>query len=326
MKKINILLASLFFVTISCSKFLDVKPVGKLIPTEIKQFDNLLYNEQTIDYHLVCDSNFGSVLTSLSDYVYIDDLVIKYFYNPSIVLLPRVAGYAFQTPYINFNKGDNAFSNGCYKAVGIFNNAIDGVIGLGKENDLYGKEVIAQAKAGRAWSLLVTGMSYGAGYDPHGDNSSKTIPYRTDGDPTRPNPDIATVEELYQNVQKDLEYAIENAPAMTTNPVRANRAAANALMAFMYMNKGDYEKMYTYAKTAWEMQLKNYGGNASSLIYNYNDFKYENKKPLPIVPEGVDVETKLKLETPDNMHLKSYHKENLLYRKPIKAGFSIRPS
>lgn len=44
----------LFLISIaftSCSDFLDVKPIGKLIPTEIEEFENLLNNESTIKYH-----------------------------------------------------------------------------------------------------------------------------------------------------------------------------------------------------------------------------------------------------------------------------------
>ena len=326
MKKINIILYCGLLLITSCGKFLDVKPVGKLIPSEVKDFAGLLHSEQTINYHLVSDNNMGSSLTGLSEYVYLDDKVIKYFYTPSIVILSRLAGYSFQTPYLNFDKTDKALSSGCYKAVGIFNNIIDGVTGLEKENDIYGQEVIAQAKAGRAWSLLVTGMSYGPSYNPSSTNDTKTIPYRKDGDPTSLNPDRATVEELYQNVQNDLEYAAEYAPLKTKNPVLANRATANALLAFMYMNKNDFANMYKYSKIAWEMQLQNYNGDASNLIYNYNDFEYEIKTPAPSVPEGADVETKLNLKSPDNLHTKTYHKENMLFRTEIKGLISIRPS
>ena len=33
----------------SCDDYLDVKPVGKMIPTEVSQFENLLNNTNTLD-------------------------------------------------------------------------------------------------------------------------------------------------------------------------------------------------------------------------------------------------------------------------------------
>lgn len=322
MKKIILLLAIGLMGTTSCSKFLDVKPVGKLIPTEIEEFDNILNSVNTIDFHLA-DNNRGSALTGLSDMIYMTDNVIKYYYNPSSVNLPRMASYVFAAPYLDFNKPDYYFDWGCYKAVGLFNNIIDGIETLGASEDSYGKEVVAQARAGRGWSLLITGISYGLGYNPNGSNDSKTIPYRMTGDPSKPNPDLATVAELYDLAQKDFEFAAEFSPTMTPNPVRANKATANALLAFLYMNKGDFQNMYKYARIAWDMQLANYGGDVNKLLYNYNDLKYETRDPLPEVEAGVDVETELKLESPDKIADKSYNRENMLYRIGMGGSYVL---
>ena len=42
---------------ISCGDFLDVKPVGKMIPTEVSQFENLLNNELTLQYFMYDNNN-----------------------------------------------------------------------------------------------------------------------------------------------------------------------------------------------------------------------------------------------------------------------------
>ena len=34
-----------------CHDFLDVKPVGKLIPTEVEEFENILNNTYTVDWY-----------------------------------------------------------------------------------------------------------------------------------------------------------------------------------------------------------------------------------------------------------------------------------
>ena len=63
---------------------------------------------------------------------------------------------------------------GIYRAAGLFNNVIEGIEGLdGAAETENGKAVIAQAKAGRAWSYMVGGLGYGPMYNPNGDNSTK---------------------------------------------------------------------------------------------------------------------------------------------------------
>ena len=52
----------------SCSDFLDVKPTGKLIPTEAAQLENLLNNASTYAFFFQ-DNNRGSALGFLGDNV-----------------------------------------------------------------------------------------------------------------------------------------------------------------------------------------------------------------------------------------------------------------
>ena len=45
MKKLKYIFAATLAATLaSCDNFLDVKPVGKMIPTEVSQFENILNN------------------------------------------------------------------------------------------------------------------------------------------------------------------------------------------------------------------------------------------------------------------------------------------
>ena len=52
-KLIYLTLAAFVGIFTSCDAFLDVKPVGKMIPTEISQFENLLNNTQTVDHYFM---------------------------------------------------------------------------------------------------------------------------------------------------------------------------------------------------------------------------------------------------------------------------------
>ena len=68
MKRIcNLIIVALSGILMSaCSDYLDVKPVGKMIPTEISQFENLLNNELTLQYFMY-DNNNGCFYAAMGD-------------------------------------------------------------------------------------------------------------------------------------------------------------------------------------------------------------------------------------------------------------------
>ncbi|WP_458409133.1 RagB/SusD family nutrient uptake outer membrane protein [Bacteroides congonensis] len=304
----------LFLISIaftSCSDFLDVKPIGKLIPTEIEEFENLLNNESTIKYHFM-DNNNTSFYSMLADNLSISENQDKYKYISSYVNKDVYAAYTFNVPYESPIKPQYTWEWGIYRAVGLFNNVIEGIEGLdgaaGTEN---GKAVIAQAKAGRAWSYMVGGLGYGPMYNPDGDNSTKTIPYRTSGDPTVPNPDLATTAELMQLVKKDLDDALD-APENVVNPCRANKAAVHALRAEYFMYMRDWPNMLKEASEAWSRSLA-LKGSVDNMIYDFNQCYYEDD-PNAEPAEGTDKELSLDLLGQDLLFNQSIHRENLFYR------------
>lgn len=322
--KIKIIALFLFAGVISsCEKFLDVKPVGKLIPTEVEEFDNLLNNTKTVNYNFM-DNSDASALVGFSDNVYMSDEVVKYAYNKQTQSLHNFATYIFNPPYMNFTQPDLYLDYGIYGQLGVFNNVIDGVRDIeGENSSQYGREVIAQAMVGRAWTLLHGVITYGPMYDKSGSNDTRVLPYRTESDPSISSPDLSTTEEVFNLAASDLQYAIENCPNRVINPSRASKTAAHAVMAQLHMYKADYEKMYEQAKKAWDLQVQYVGGDAN-LFYDYNEFKYEVKSVD--VENGADERTKLKIITPDNLHFKTYSKENLFYRQSGYYTSYTRPN
>lgn len=322
MKNILLLLLGSAFLASSCSDFLDVKPVGKLIPTEVPEFETLM-NESNVSNGLLSYSNGVSDLMLLSDNVELCDEAVKNFYNPTSVLLSHLAVYSFSTPYINLNLGDGVYEK-AYKATSIFNNVIEGIEGIGKADDPHGKEVISQAKAARAWMYLTLGTTYGPMYNPVGANTSKCIAYRTSGDIAKPSPNLSTTEELFAQVEADLLSAEKGCPNQVVSPIRASKAAVKALLSYLYMYKGDFENMYKYSREAWDLQIKQFG--VDGLIYDYNSFSYKEKIPAPAIQPGEDVRALLELQTPDNMHNQAYNIENLFYRAHSTSNYYFKVS
>lgn len=311
MKLKYLILLLVIFVT-SCNDFLDVKPVGKLIPDKIEDFENILNHSNTLNFHMMNNNN-SSFYAMLGDNLSISENQDKFLFIRSFVNLELYAAYIYSLPYENPEDPQIAWEWGVYRAVELFNTVIDGIEGLGEEqaNSPNGKAVLAQAKAGRAWSYMINGLGYGPMYDPNGPNDTKTIPYRITYDPTIANPDLSTTKELMELVKKDLDAALD-APENVVNPSRANRAAVHALRAEYFMYMRDWTNMLKEATEAWDRSILK--GGVDNLIYNFNQFKYR-EKPNVIPEPGTDREIYLDLDDELDLSItKSYNKENLFYR------------
>lgn len=326
MKKYIIAL-SIFAATLSsCEEFLDVEPVGKMIPTQVEEFANLLHYSYTYSWNYK-DNNGGSQLISLADNIEMTDNYIQYEFSPQYVNLDRFAAYAFRQPYQDPTMPDYYLEYGGYKSVAYFNNVIDGVKGIdGGAESTTGKEVMAQAYFGRAWTFLHLAITYGPMYDPAVTNDTRVLPYRTASVPTVANPDLSTTQEMFDLAKSDLEIAIENCPDVSSSPVRANKTAALATLAELYMYQGDWENMYLYAKQAWDAALAT-KGSIDNLFYDYNTLSYIEPTPMPVptYPE-IDVRTILQISSEDSNHDETYNKENIIYRStPSHIGLA-RPN
>ena len=81
----------------SCGDFLDVKPVGQMIPTEVSQFENILNNTITLDYQFI-DNNYGCFYAFLGDNVKISENQMKFNYNATFPNQEIIAAYKYYSP------------------------------------------------------------------------------------------------------------------------------------------------------------------------------------------------------------------------------------
>lgn len=321
MKKTHSIIISLLVVALSsCSDFLDVKPVGQMIPDEVYQFENILNNTSTLDYFMM-DNNRGCFYALMGDNVEVSENQMNHKYNATYPNLDLLAAYIFYQPVLDPKATYSGWSWGMFRPLGLFNNVIDGVSDIDSESE-YAKGVIAQAKVGRAWIYLNATLAYGPMYDPNGSNDTKVLPYRSSGDPTQPNGPLLTTAELFDKIKEDLDYACENCPQTVTNPCRANKAAAYALRAEYYMYKRDWPNMLSDSQKAWELALQN-KGSVDKLIYDLADFSYFSTTPVEPA-EGTSPEHYMNLKGPDADIDQTTNRENLLYRKAPNGNSSSR--
>ena len=322
LKHISMLLGVLAFS--ACSDFLDVKPVGKLIPTEVGQYENLLNNSFTVGHHFL-DGYWGCPMAYLGDNIQVSENQAKYDYSNNEMVLDRYAAHIFYYPYENPLLPSSSWS-AIYKASAIFNTVIEGIADLGMEEDEYAQGLLAQAYAGRSWSYLVGTLGFGPMYDPDGANDVRCFCYRTATDPSVPNPQLSTTGEMFDLIEPDLNYAVEHAPDNVANPSRASKTAAYALRALYYMYRRDWEKMYQDADEAWTRSLAVKGG-VENMLYDYDDFYYLDDDAVSPYP-GEDKEVYLRLMRRDGDvdFTESYSREHLFYRVAAASIDDVYPS
>lgn len=293
----------------SCTKFLDVKPKGKLIPSEVADFDHLLDNSNIAQWVFI-DNNTGCNLGYLTDNLSLSDGIgnINYKANnhPNI---DRYWAYVFRQPYKNPSTSDYFWDWGTYRSMAYFNNVIDGVRAipnLSTENQQYAKTVVAQALVNRAWSYFITTLVYGPVYKPGSPNDTKTIPYVTSADIGAQLPDLSTQEQAFAQVQNDVLTALPDMPEVTNWPSRPNKTAAHALLAYYHLFTQKYDSVVYYANLAWTAASK---GGTDKLIYDYNSFSWTD--PTNLINSTI--------KGPDNFLSAANSRENLLYRN-LDAG------
>lgn len=294
----------------SCDDYLDVKPVGKMIPTEVSQFENILNNTNTLDFFMM-DNNRNCCYAMLGDNLCLSYNHAHYQYTSSHPNLEVLSAYVFYDKLVQPTVTPFFWTNGIYRSVAFFNNVIDGVNGLGATDD-YSLGVIAQAKAGRAWVYMYAALAYGPMYDPAGPNDTPCIPLRTSGDPTVSNGPLATTQQIFDQVKEDLDFACTYAPQYSTNAARATRAAAFALRAEYHMFTRNWTEMLKDTQEAWRLALAS-KGSVDDLIYDYDDFYYEQVSDIE-VEEGVDPRLYMEFRGPDLDYERVENRENLFYR------------
>ncbi len=300
----------------SCDSFLDVKPVGKMIPTEVSQFENLLNNTTTIDHFFMTDNNGGCFYAMMGDNLWISENQKNYNYTATFPNLDILAAAIYHTPVMDPTSTPMHWQY-TYRAIGYFNNVIDGVSGIDTESS-YAKGVIAQAMAGRAWIYMNFVLCYGPMYDPAGANDTPVIPLRTSGDPTASNGPLKTTAEIFKQVKDDLDFACDNAPLTSTNACRVDRACAYALRAEYHMFIRDWENMKKDAQEAWRLALAN-RGSVDNMIYDYADFYYVALTEID-PPAGCSPEYYMTLKGPDTDFDQTSNRELLLYREMPNAA------
>lgn len=190
----------------------------------------------------------------------------------------EVNGYLWEKEI--FEGKESTDYNNSYHRIMLANVALD-VTKLGATNDAEEtakKNVIGHAYFVRAFSYYQLAQLFCKPYDASTAGTDLGVPIRTDYDVSVKIPSRGTVDQLYKFIIKDLESALPLLPETPMNIWRPGKAAVAGLLARVYMQMGNWEKVREYSDMALKIKsnLKDFVAYISQ-----NSFPSDFGKSMP---------------------------------------------
>lgn len=228
---ITILLIGIFS---SCDDYLDVEPKGVRIPDAIEDYDLLLapITKLSIENEL-----FLSADDFTSNAAVLGDLTDKENKNVQLYTYGKNRFDNPETPIIAWNEP--------YNNLYVYNKVIN-EIDKASESTGYTQQdrirIKAEALYGRAVQYLFLVNMFAKHYDKATSATEPGVPIVLEADTSQDPPKRATVEEVYQLIIKDLTEAVSNLPKRRIELNRPSKGSGYALLARVYLYKGDYKE------------------------------------------------------------------------------------
>ncbi|TCC87879.1 RagB/SusD family nutrient uptake outer membrane protein [Pedobacter hiemivivus] len=264
--KSKYLLILLILISFSgCKDYLDIVPKGKLIPTTVEDYENMLNDMTVVSY----GDYFNDLLT---DDVFFPEENPGALFSRQPLHARRI--YTFKKQV--FDPGSNDFLwTETYKRIFYFNSVANDIMKAVDGTESNKKSVRAEALFGRALEHLLLVNVYARHYDPATAATDPGVPLVLVADISakhRRN----TVKEVYDQIILDLEEAVKSLPANSKiTKFRTNKAAGYALLSRVYLYMGDYAKALDYANQTLALY---------STLVDMNTFKIVTPGPFPNVP------------------------------------------
>ena len=239
----------------SCKKsFLEIQPKGSLIA------------QTTNDYEQILNGIF--LQTTLSAPIYLgDDVALQKTYIDGVPLrVQRLFRYEDRVYESDELPQEITAATGYIQRLYLFNKVINEVMSSSQGTDQQKKQLLAEAKVGRAVCNLAFLTDFSLPYNPSSATIDQGIPIITTSDVTRTSFTRSSVSECYSAVIKDLTEALPDAGALVHRR-RFSKMAAEFFLTKVYMNMQDF----TSAKTHIDAAFSELPRSAIPLaLYDYN--------------------------------------------------------
>jgi hypothetical protein len=252
-----------------CESFLDVTPKGLDVLKTTDQFNGIFNNANLFSYLNIRNQPGGisSLLGSAEMPLFMGDDVFSSagFLNA----IPTVAwqnGFKWEAnPYLPTDESNEwgAFYNQLYN----YNLVAAGVMSSEGGTEARKKELLAEAKACRAFNHFIVANLFGQPYNVNTATTDLSVPIVVNADVNASDFKRATVKELYDFVINELTQAIPDLQPKVYSRVRMSRPAAQYMLGMVYFQMGNYATALTFLN---EAKAGLTGGPLPIRLYNYN--------------------------------------------------------
>ncbi|MBO9632058.1 MAG: RagB/SusD family nutrient uptake outer membrane protein [Chitinophagaceae bacterium] len=280
---------SILLLATGCSKFTDVKPKGKLIPTTVEDYEGFLNDIVLADAAYI-----------YSEYMS-DDLTLTDAAAASQAGNRTGKSYFWDKDLIKSTE-DDAEWNTPYNRIYYCNLVLDNIDNATDGTEASKNRIRSEAMIHRAYYLFNMANLYGKDYQEASAATDLAVPILLKAD-LEAKSTRATVKEVYDKVIADLTAAINNPdlPDFGRNYVHPGKAAAMAILARVYFLKGDYKNAADYADAALAKK---------STLVDYNTWEFTN----PARPfSGIKNKTAPELN-PENLYCRTNSYTNIFIR------------
>ncbi len=229
----------------SCSDFTDIQPKGKNLLSTTEQLEMLLNYQYRGGF---CDMR-----------VMAGDLIDAYSFIATEISKPQKTRQVIMWTYdeANMDKMAELTNNDLeytyyYGIIGKISNPILTQIGAASGDEATKNQLRCEALTLRAWSLYMLVNKFAKAYNPSTATSDPGIIIMTEDKDVQQAQAKSTVQEVYDQILKDINEAIElnGLPDKALNKMRVNKAAAYAVKALTLLNMQKWDDAEAAAQQA----------------------------------------------------------------------------
>ncbi len=265
---IQVIVFILSFTLLSCDKFFDVQPKGKVIPVTTKDYDGMMADP-------TMSNNAYPLVDICSDHVEMQPAAIT---SMGAIFIGKT--YFLMDSFFNETEDDQIWNN-CYSAIYKCNVVIRFTPESKEGTDAEKRRVVAEAKVNRAYYYWFLHSNYSKAYNKTTADKDLSVPLLTE-----PNLEVkavrATADKVVASIIDDLVSSVDDLPVVGVNKYRVTKASALALLARVYLYVNEYEKAAKEALSALALNNKLVDFRTFRFVSDSRPFSGVVNKPNPI--------------------------------------------
>lgn len=223
---------------LSCEDFLDKNPDNRTVLDSPEAVSELLVSA----YPEALYQGFAEAMSDNVDDKGVGRYVAEYIPNENAYFWNDNAADSYDTPTFYWNS--------CYAAIAAANHALDAIDEVSDKENYSAQR--GEALAARAYAHLMLVNLFANHYNPATSESDLGVPYVDEPETVvYKNYKRATVKEIYDNIEKDLNEIFESDlisdESYTVPKYHFTKTAIHALASRFYLYKGDWDKVIEHS-------------------------------------------------------------------------------